>query len=99
MIRWLPDPVRRIVKRELDFFRDAPLLAPTPEKDISVLVGAGQHLYVQSVHWPSRSRQEQELETANMLLRAAQMMAVSAGAVLIQNGPPPATPPQEAPNG
>ena len=98
--RWpIPERVQRIVKREIDFFRDAPLISPTPEKNIEVLVGAGQHLYVQAVHWPSRSRQEQELETANMLLRAAQMMAVSAGAMLVQNGQPAAPPQGGPPNG
>ena len=90
--------LKTMAKRELSFFRDAPLLAVVPDKEISVLVGAGAHLYVQATHWPDRSRQEQEVETANTLLRAAQMMAASAGAVMVQHGPPPATP-EGAPNG
>lgn len=107
MRRWplMPERVKRLLASELAFFRDVPMLAPTPEKEISVMVGGGGgQLFVQTVHWPHRSRQEQELESANTLLRAAQMMAVSAGAVLVQHAPasppPPAAPPQEgAPNG
>lgn len=104
MRRWplMPERVKRLLASELAFFRDVPMLAPTPDKEISVMVGGGAagQLFVQTVHWPHRSRQEQELETANTLLRAAQMMAVSAGAVLVQHTPATQPPPQEgAPNG
>ncbi len=83
------------LRKELAFFRDVPVIAPTPDREISVMLGAGSHLYVQTTHWPDRNRQEQEIETANHLLRAAQILAVSAGAVVVPHG----TPAEGVPNG
>lgn len=84
--------IKRWLDKELAFFRDHAMIEPVPSKEITVLVGAGGHLYVQSTLWPHRNRQEQDLENANWLLRSAHVLAISAGAAIQVQNPPPATP-------
>lgn len=94
--------LKRLARRELAFFRDAPLLSLMPEREISVLVGAGTHLYVQAQYDHQRPKKEQDAEIAHTLLAAAQMMAVSSGLMQVQFGSPaapPPIPPEGVPNG
>lgn len=92
----IPTRWKAVAQREVQWFRDAPLLQVQATQEIHVLIGAGEHLFVQAMQRPGQSKPQSDLETANWLWRGAQVMAASAGLVPVVQ---PATPVEGAPNG
>lgn len=89
----------RFCYAQRDWFKSAGQMELRPSRTITIMSGTGlAHHFVQAAHEPNRSKTEQDLETANILLQTAQMMAASAGAVMMtQPMPAPPPPPEGAP--